>query len=257
MSANEQSVMDGDHEAAVASSAETEVHGIEEMPSEPEPEIPVHPFAASFPMIEGEEFEDFVDDIRSRGLLHPIVLDKTGQLIDGRNRLRACKLANVEPKFTTFDGDSIAYILAANVTRRHLTKGQQAMAYAKAYPEGENPKGGRGKENLPVTGNFRRELLRQARFVLRWTPDQANQVMEGASLEEAYRIASDQKREQEDYEAARSVALEYLDSIASICARVKSDAAKPAFLDKKDFLQSVRDEVTQIIAYATQLKESL
>jgi hypothetical protein len=39
--------------------------------------------------------------------------------------------------------DPTAYILSANVHRRHLNKGQQAMVTAMAKPDGE--KGGRWK----------------------------------------------------------------------------------------------------------------
>jgi len=82
--------------------------------------------------MEGEDLDALVAGIRENGLLDPIVLDTTGTLIDGRNRLRACQLAGIEPTFTTTDRDRIAYILRANVTRRQLKKGQMSMAYASA-----------------------------------------------------------------------------------------------------------------------------
>ena len=53
----------------------------------------VHPLAAVFPMMTDDELQDLADDIREHGLLHPIVLDADGVLIDGRNRLRACEIA--------------------------------------------------------------------------------------------------------------------------------------------------------------------
>jgi len=63
-----------------------------------------------------------------RGLLHPVVLDADGWILDGRNRYATCELARVEPRFETYDGDDPAgYALAANIQRRNLTKGQQAM----------------------------------------------------------------------------------------------------------------------------------
>ena len=83
-------------------------------------------------MLEGEELHRLVEDIRENGLLNPIVRDKNGVLLAGRNRLAACKLAGVEPTFTTTELDPLAFILSENVTRRHLSKGQCAMAYAMA-----------------------------------------------------------------------------------------------------------------------------
>src|SRR6266852_4890355 len=117
---------------------------VEEIPAPSEQAIPVHPYAASFPMLEGEELDELVEDIRINGLRHPIVLDKSGQLIDGRNRLKACELAGVKPTFITTELDPVPYILSNNVTRRHLSKGQWAMAFAMAHPE-PTDKGGRGK----------------------------------------------------------------------------------------------------------------
>ena len=50
-------------------------------------------------------------------------------MIDGRNRLEGWERAQVEPTFITLNGqDPVAFIISSNVTRRHLSKGQQAMA---------------------------------------------------------------------------------------------------------------------------------
>ena len=45
-------------------------------------------------------------------------------------------------------GDPTTFVLSANVHRRHMTKGQRAMAVAKIYPE---PERGRGKKD-PAKG---------------------------------------------------------------------------------------------------------
>ena len=60
-----------------------------------------------------------------------------------------------------------AYILSANVHRRHLNKGQQAMVTAMAKPDGE--KGGRGKlsQNRESFSKTELNAIAQARFVLR------------------------------------------------------------------------------------------
>src|SRR4051812_41618555 len=118
-------------------------------------EIQIHPLAALFPMMTDEELAELADDIKENGLIHPIVLDSDGVLIDGRNRLRACEIAEVAPTFTALNGhDAAAFIVSANLERRNLTKGQQAVALAMIYPA--PGKGGRGKKseagNLLVSG---------------------------------------------------------------------------------------------------------
>src|SRR6516162_8080548 len=103
----------------------------------------IHPVADLFPMMPDEELAELAEDIKANGLIHPIITDDQGQLIDGRNRLKACKLAKIEPRFETLDGQNVvAYIFSANIGRRNLTKGQRAMLVAKICPEPE--KGGRG-----------------------------------------------------------------------------------------------------------------
>jgi ParB-like chromosome segregation protein Spo0J len=78
--------------------------------------IQVHPLAELFPMMPPDELADLAEDIRASGLIHPIVIDGDGVLIDGRNRLRACEIAGVEPSFHCINGDdAAAYIVSANL----------------------------------------------------------------------------------------------------------------------------------------------
>jgi hypothetical protein len=47
-------------------------------------------------------------------------------LIDGRNRREACRRAGIVPDYVLLDGaDPVAYILSANINRRHMSKGQR------------------------------------------------------------------------------------------------------------------------------------
>lgn len=164
-------------------------------------ELKVHPAADVFPMLSDEELDDLAADIKANGLLQPIVV-KNGVLIDGRNRREACLRADVEPRFEELNGtDPVAYILATNVNRRHLTKGQRAMAVAKLYPEPERlkRKGSSKNEDQIVASAY----VSQARTVLRWLPEIADLVMAGTKpLNEAYQEAH-RLKEQADAEPPR------------------------------------------------------
>lgn len=93
----------------------------------------VHPVAAMFPMIpEGsQQWNDLLDSIREIGQLDAAVLDGD-ILLDGRNRLRACEVLGIRPKFVQWStlGIRIAqdeWISAKNFDRRHLTDDQRAQ----------------------------------------------------------------------------------------------------------------------------------
>jgi hypothetical protein len=95
-------------------------------------EYEFHPLANLFPLMEGEEFDHLVEDIRENGLHEPIVLYE-GKIIDGRNRYRACLVADVKP-YTKSSGwadvDPLTYVISANLHRRHLTTQQRAAIAA-------------------------------------------------------------------------------------------------------------------------------
>jgi N6-adenosine-specific RNA methylase IME4 len=88
-----------------------------------------HPVANIFPLMVGKPFERLVESIRVHGLLNPIWLHPDGSIIDGRNRYRACLEAGVEPWYREWDGKGslVAFVVAQNIERRHLTKTQKAL----------------------------------------------------------------------------------------------------------------------------------
>jgi ParB-like chromosome segregation protein Spo0J len=95
--------------------------------------IEVHPMANLFPMIEGAEFDELVEDLRQNGLRTPLVLHPDGRLLDGRNRLRACLAAGVEPRFECWDGkgSALELVISLNLRRRHLNESQRALLAAR------------------------------------------------------------------------------------------------------------------------------
>jgi hypothetical protein len=97
---------------------------------------PVHPCADLFPMMSEDELAALALDIQTHGLRSPITLwtdpaqpDRT-YVLDGRNRLNALERngERLKPEHLVVchDPDPAAFVIGANITRRHLTKAQQA-----------------------------------------------------------------------------------------------------------------------------------
>lgn len=110
------------------------------VPAPAPPPLAVHPAAMLFPLLQGTEFGALVEDIEINGLREPIVLYQ-GVVLDGRNRLRACELAGVPPRFVEWDGvgSPLAFIVSRNLRRRHLNESQRSIlgAQVKAMFEEE------------------------------------------------------------------------------------------------------------------------
>lgn len=85
----------------------------------------IHPVANLFPMLTELELELLAEDIQKFGQHEAIVLYK-GELLDGRNRMEACRRAGVEPTFREYEGDSpVSFIIGSNLRRRHLKMAQK------------------------------------------------------------------------------------------------------------------------------------
>ncbi len=95
----------------------------------PRPEVldeyDIHPVAAMWPLIGEADAQELARDILEHGQKEPIWMFQ-GQLIDGRNRLVACDMAGVEPRFEEWRpaaaGETpVTFIMSKNLHRRHLT----------------------------------------------------------------------------------------------------------------------------------------
>lgn len=93
--------------------------------------VNVHPAAELFPLMKGDRFAEFVEDIRQQGLLESIVVTPDGAVLDGRHRLLACRATQTEPRFTTHEGNPWEYVISVNLHRRHLTDTQRAVVAGK------------------------------------------------------------------------------------------------------------------------------
>ena len=99
------------------------------------PGMRTHPAADLFPLMSGEELQNLADDIKANGLQEPIWLTEDGLILDGRNRLLACEMADVPGEFREYHGgDPIGFSLSMNLKRRHLTDGQRSALALRVLP---------------------------------------------------------------------------------------------------------------------------
>jgi ParB-like chromosome segregation protein Spo0J len=116
--------------------------------------LPVHEAPEMFPLVSADELKELADDIAKNGMHSRItvVADETGKqvLLDGRNRLNALELLGRKIALgdsTIFEElsadliDPYAYVISANIQRRHLTVDQKRdliEKLLKATPENSN-----------------------------------------------------------------------------------------------------------------------
>lgn len=165
--------------------------------------LPVHPWAARFPMRSEDELKAMAQSIKARGQRLPVVIGEAALtpggvptlcLIDGRNRVAACKLAGMVPTYTMLEGDADAWIADANLERRDLSKGQKAMLVAIRFPDGM--KRGEGKDSLP--NGVIKQRVSQARLVIKFCAEMVDEVISGQiGLDEAYAQANIRRAAQE------------------------------------------------------------
>ena len=97
----------------------------------------------------------------------PSPLTWFGRRIDGRNRLRACEIAKVEPTYTRFKGeDPRDLIFLANAERRSISVGQKALAHALISHPARTAKDRRAKlVIIPMIGMYAKPLSMYSKFV--------------------------------------------------------------------------------------------
>jgi hypothetical protein len=142
----------------------------------------IHPAASVFPLLEGDRFESLADSIKQHGVQCPIVSYK-GEVLDGRNRLRAVmKLRDeghkVELPCVEWDDkcglSATEWVASQNLDRRHLSEDAYATAaaalnrilrkeakdrQAATKLDGSKPGPGRGKKTVRTKsdGPFKRD----------------------------------------------------------------------------------------------------
>ncbi len=87
-----------------------------------------HPLSELFPLMQGREFDELVADVKANGLREPIWTYE-GQILDGRNRWRACEAAQLahRPMREYTGEDPVSFVVSLNLHRRHLDESQRQV----------------------------------------------------------------------------------------------------------------------------------
>ncbi|MFF4926879.1 ParB N-terminal domain-containing protein [Kitasatospora sp. NPDC001261] len=168
----------------------------------------VHPLTATFPTMSEDELLDLAQGIKEDGQYEPILLDADGVLLDGRNRLAACNLAGVAPRFTTYKGDAPAGDAAwsLNARRRNLTQGQRAMIIAMERSVSKS-----SARADAATYGISPARISLAATVIKYAPSLVRPVITGAmgldaAYEQARKNKADAKAKQAQYDLLRDQA---------------------------------------------------
>ncbi len=95
--------------------------------------MPFHELSSLFPLMSAADLAELEADIKDFGQRELIVV-LDDQILDGRNRAIVCERLGIQPRmreFTCVDGDPLQYVWSQNITRRHMTVAQRAIALAK------------------------------------------------------------------------------------------------------------------------------
>lgn len=93
-------------------------------------QLAFHPLANIFPLVDGREFDELVEDIAAHGVREAVWLYE-GAILDGRNRYRASAIAGVDCPMREYLGDDpAAFVVSLNLRRRHLSESQRSLVSA-------------------------------------------------------------------------------------------------------------------------------
>ncbi len=117
------------------------------------PTYPIHPVADALPLMTEEEFATLRASMERRGWVkdEPAILYK-GQVLDGRNRLRAAEELELEPHYedrTNRVDDPVEWVARRNLARRSVSPSQRAavaVAFMPALQEQARKRKGKGYE---------------------------------------------------------------------------------------------------------------
>lgn len=126
------------------------------------PEYRPHPAADLFPKLSDVRLNELAENIKAEGLQNPIVLFD-GMILDGRNRLAACEIAGIEPRFEQAEADinPWEWVWSQNGERRDLVADQRYLIFAEKNEH--SAKWHATKERIASEANAKRSEAAKAR----------------------------------------------------------------------------------------------
>ncbi len=152
-------------------------------------ELKVHPHAELFSPMTAEEYAGLLASVRANGILTPLVLFE-GMVLDGRHRLVAAKEAGlaVVPT-TTYQGDEpLTFVVAANITRRHLTMGQRSLMAARLATMAQGartdlaPKDAMSQSDAATLLKVSRRSVQKAKGILEYAPPEVVNAVDAGEM---------------------------------------------------------------------------
>jgi hypothetical protein len=196
-----------------------------------------HPLAERFAMLSEEEVRQLAASITEAGQLSPCLMTPEGLGLDGRNRVAACAIAEVDPRWEVTKARPGSVIIGSNVRKRHMTLQQQAMAVGLDLMEqGLRQDNGRWKRgSVPEAPDnvgshiTWAQVMRQVGLVLDWWPDLADDVLAGRMpLETAEGKADEKRKAQQKARQQQSMLPSDLAALVEAGVRTLDDAAAEA-----------------------------
>ena len=98
-------------------------------------DLTLHPDCEQIPRMRDDEWTRFLEDVKQRGVLEPIVVQSGGIVLDGRHRLDAARTRGdrtIPGRLVDFGKrEQLEFIITSAVLRRHLTDDQRSILAAR------------------------------------------------------------------------------------------------------------------------------
>jgi len=98
----------------------------------------LHPASEHFPLMDEERFRELVEDIRCNGQRQPIILCQD-QILDGRNRFRACRELGITAQTVTLQEGENPYevVWSLNGNRRDMSADQRYLVWKRVHADSD------------------------------------------------------------------------------------------------------------------------